>query len=74
MDLPEVKHSQHYATISNGKIVTLGEAIPPTHELLDCQFELTKEEYWFLKSIDGEVEKAARIVRAIKAKIRANGS
>jgi hypothetical protein len=72
--MPELKRPQHFATISDGEIVTLGEAIPPTHELLDCQFELTKEEYWFLKSIDGEVEKAARIVKAIKAKIKANGS
>ena len=70
---PEYR-TQHFATIQGGKIMTLGEAIPPNHELLDNQFTLTKEEYWFLKSIEGRVDEAAKLVRAIKAKIKANGS
>ena len=69
----EVVTAQFFATLSKGKVATLGEAYPP-HELLDCQIELTKQEYSLLRAIDGNVKDAWLTLRAIRNKIEENGS
>ena len=65
--------AEYFATVDKGKIVTYAWAAPP-HTLLECQFELTREEYFVLQALDGKIEKAAKTIRDIKAKIKANGS
>lgn len=65
--------AEYFATISNGKIVTLGHAIPP-QVLLDCQTELTKQEYNILSVLDVRLEEAVKVILAVQAKIKANGS
>ena len=65
--------AEFFATLKDGEIVTLGEAYPP-HELLDCQIELTKQEYNLLRAIEGNVNDAWLTLRSIRNKIEENGS
>lgn len=60
-----------WATISNGKIVQLADGFP-AHELNDCQIILSDEEFNLLRT--ASLEKVERLVKQIKAKIKANGS
>ena len=65
--------AEYFATVDNGKIVTYAWAHPP-HTLLPCQFALTAQEFYLLQALDGKIEKAAKTIRDIKAKIKSNGS
>jgi hypothetical protein len=69
----EVVTAEFFATISKGKIVTLGRAIP-AHTLLDCQIALSKEEFEILTVIGGKMDKFLEVIKATRAKIKANGS
>lgn len=65
--------SGYFATLKSGKVVTICEAFPP-QELVSCQIELTKQEYYLLKAIDSKLEETQELIKAVQAKIIANGS
>jgi hypothetical protein len=69
----EVVTAEFFATISDGKIVTLGRAIPP-HTLKDCQIALSKEEFDILTVIGGKMDKFIEVIKAVRSKIKSNGS
>lgn len=72
-ELEEPITAEYFATINKGKIVTYAFAVPP-HTLLNCQIALTRQEYDLLRAIDGKLDEAARAIKAIKEKVKANGS
>lgn len=70
-EVQEVK-AEFFATISKGKIVTLGQATPP-QTLIDCQIILSKEEFRFLESVKGmAITEIIRLAKVVAAKIKAN--
>lgn len=73
MNTEETVRSEYFATLKDGRIVTYASAVP-AHELLPNQIALTREEYDILHAINGKMEKAIQAIRAVKAKIKANGS
>jgi hypothetical protein len=62
-----------FASLKDGRIQGLTQAIPP-HELRENQIELTRVEFDLLRAIDSDIARAEKILRAIKAKIKANGN
>jgi hypothetical protein len=74
---PEVVTAEYFATLSNGKIVTLGDCCgTQPQELLPCQIALSKEEYYLLHAVIGKCtpDEIIKLAKAIKAKVAANGS
>jgi hypothetical protein len=69
----EAVSAEYFATISDGKIVTLGKAVPP-HTLKDCQIALSKEEFDILTVINGKMDKFTEVIKAVRSKIKSNGS
>ena len=62
--------SRYFATVHEGKILGLCEAIPP-HELSENQIMLSKDEFLLLSAV-GDVRKAYKLIKAVLAKIKAN--
>lgn len=72
-EVQEKVFAEYFATIHDGKIMVLGNAIPP-QELVSCQVVLSKDEYDLLKAVRSDLDKAEKIIRSVRAKIKANGS
>lgn len=66
-DVPE--GVQLFATVINGKIRGVGQAVWPPHELKPNQFELTEKEFHFLKNLTN-LDQAMPILEGIQKKIR----
>lgn len=66
------KRCDYFAQIHTGDIVSITYALP-AHELTENQIELTKEEYYLLKSVHGAngnvVELASQMIDNIAKKI-----
>ena len=66
------KLAEYFATLSKGDIHSITYAFP-AHELTENQIELTKEEYYLLKSVHGAngnvVELASQMIDNIAKKI-----
>lgn len=66
------KLAEFFAQVRDGDVVAITQALPK-HELTENQIELTKEEYYLLKSIHGAngnvVELAGQMVCNIAKKI-----
>lgn len=66
------KLAEYFATLSKGDIHSITYAFP-AHELLEDQIELTKEEFYLLKSVHGAngnvVELASEMINNISRKI-----
>lgn len=62
----------YFATLNNGDIHSITYALP-AHELTEDQIELTKEEYYLLKSVHGAngnvVELANQMITNIAKKL-----
>jgi hypothetical protein len=63
---------EYFAQVQDGDIVAITYALP-AHELTENQIELTKEEYYLLKSVHGAngnvVELASEMINNISRKI-----
>jgi hypothetical protein len=68
----ETKFCDYFAQVRDGDIVAITYALP-AHELTEDQIELTKEEYYLLKSVHGAngnvVELANQMITNIAKKI-----
>lgn len=76
-ELTEVVTAERFATIKDGKIVTICDCRgTPPQELKPCQISLTKQEFELLDLVHGRYnpDEMIELAQQIKAKLNANGS
>jgi hypothetical protein len=69
----EPVRAQWFATIKDGKVAGICIATPP-HELTENQIALSRAEYEVLEATHGKIDEAITLIKAVKEKIKANGS
>ena len=67
-----MKQDFYFCTIQDGEIATFSRGYPP-QELRENQFEVTWEEFKFLQAVEGDMKWAKRQLKALIAKMKANG-